>query len=69
MKMSDVELPRGNRDLHRIVKLNDEKQLFAILKKEAKTSKRRYIMSRLIQRINKLRSEEFTNLWMGKLGD
>lgn len=67
MKLSDIITITGNKDLHSVVMEKDEKELYQILKKEVKTKKRRYVVTRLIQRINKLRADEFTKTWMGKV--
>lgn len=68
MKMSDVEVPAGNKDLLEIVMEKPEKELSLIIKKElrAKTP-RRYVLQRLVQRVNKLRAEEFTSQVLGNL--
>lgn len=68
MKMSDVSVPVGNKDLLDIVMKKGEKELSLIIKKELRSKEpRRYVLQRLVQRVNRLRSAEFTQSVMSKL--
>lgn len=59
MRLTDVVLPSGPKELRDVIMNTDLPMLLLMLKKEIKTNKRRYIVMRLAQRINKLRGDQF----------
>lgn len=67
MKLSEVEVPTGNKDLRVFVDTKDEKELRLVVRKELKGERRRYVLTRLVQRINKLAAAGYTNKVMSQL--